>query len=129
MFPTYGGKFCSRKTVHNLVEEFSQGCSKVTDDAQPGHPFESATEAAMQWVEQLIRADRRIMIDNVAIALGCSHGLPYSIMHDYLKFQKVCARWLPRELKDREWVCCCNVSHGMQMKEKIGDESKHASMQ
>jgi hypothetical protein len=42
------------------------------------------------------------MIDSVATALGCSHGLAYSIMHDLLKFRKVCARWLPRELKVRE---------------------------
>jgi hypothetical protein len=33
MFPVYGGKFLSRKAVHNCVEKFSQGRSKVTDDA------------------------------------------------------------------------------------------------
>jgi hypothetical protein len=53
-------------------------------------------------VEELIRADRRITIDSVATALGCSHGLAYRIMHDHLKFRKVCARWVHRELKDRE---------------------------
>jgi hypothetical protein len=63
------------------------------------------------------------MIDSVATALGCSHGLAYSIMHDLLKFQKVCAQWVSRVLKDQEkltgWVCPCNISDGMQMKEKI----------
>jgi hypothetical protein len=52
--------------------------------------------------KKFIRADRRITIDNVATALGCSHGLAYSIMHDRLKFLTVCARWVLRELKDRE---------------------------
>jgi hypothetical protein len=33
MFHVQGGKCLSRKTVHNRVEKFSQGCSKVTDDA------------------------------------------------------------------------------------------------
>jgi hypothetical protein len=42
------------------------------------------------------------MIDSAATALGCSHGLTYSIIHDHLKFLKVCLGWLPRELKDRE---------------------------
>jgi hypothetical protein len=32
----YGGKPLSRKAVHKLVEEFSQGLSKVADDARPG---------------------------------------------------------------------------------------------
>jgi hypothetical protein len=33
MFPAYGGKCLLRKAVHNWVEKFSQGCSKVADDA------------------------------------------------------------------------------------------------
>jgi hypothetical protein len=53
---------------------------------------------------ELIRADRRITIGSVATALGCSHGLAYSIMHDRLKFPKVFGRWVPRELKAREKI-------------------------
>jgi hypothetical protein len=33
MFPVYGGKSLSHKTVHNWVDKFSQRLSKVTDDA------------------------------------------------------------------------------------------------
>jgi hypothetical protein len=33
MFPVYSGKCLLLKTVHNWIEKFSQGCSKVTDDA------------------------------------------------------------------------------------------------
>jgi hypothetical protein len=101
MSPVYIGKCLSRKAVHSWVEKFCQEHSKVID-AQPGRPVEIATEATVQRVEELIRADRRITIDSVATALGCSHCLAYSIMHDRLKFQKECARWMPRELKDRE---------------------------
>jgi hypothetical protein len=36
MFPVYGVKCLSRKTVHNLVEKFSHVRSKVADDARPG---------------------------------------------------------------------------------------------
>jgi transposase len=32
MFSAYGVKCLSRKVVHNWVEKFSQGCSKVADD-------------------------------------------------------------------------------------------------
>jgi hypothetical protein len=62
----------------------------------------TATEATVQRVEELIRADRRITIDNAATALGCSHGLAHSIMPDRLKFRKVCAQWVPRQLMYRE---------------------------
>jgi transposase len=100
MFPVCGGKCSSCKAVHNWVKKFSQGRSKVADNAQPGRPVQIVTEATVQWVEELIRADRRIMIDSVATSLGRSHGLASSIMHDRLKFWKVCARWVHRELKD-----------------------------
>jgi hypothetical protein len=46
MFPVYGGKCLSCKAVHSWVEKFSDGCSKVADDAQPSHPVESAKEAS-----------------------------------------------------------------------------------
>jgi hypothetical protein len=74
MFPVYGEKCMSCKVVHNWVEKFSQGCLKVADDAQLGHPVEMATEATVLCVEELIQADRRIMIDSVATTLGCTHG-------------------------------------------------------
>jgi hypothetical protein len=82
MFSVYGGTCLSRKAVHNWVEKFTQGCSKVADDARQGRLVEIATEATVQRVEELIQIDRSITIDSAATALGCSHGLAYSIMHD-----------------------------------------------
>jgi uncharacterized protein YfdQ (DUF2303 family) len=60
MFPFYGGKFLSRKAVHNWVEKFSQGYSKVADNARSSRPVETATEATVQRVEELIRANGKI---------------------------------------------------------------------
>jgi hypothetical protein len=54
MFPVYDGMSLSRKALHNWVENFSQGRSKVPDDAQPGCPVETATEATVQRLEELI---------------------------------------------------------------------------
>jgi hypothetical protein len=102
LLPIYGGKCLLRKAFHNWVEKFSRGCLKVTDDARPSHLVEIATEATVQREEELIQADRSILIDRVATALGWPHSLPYSTMHDSLKLRKVCAQWVPRELKDRE---------------------------
>jgi RNA polymerase subunit RPABC4/transcription elongation factor Spt4 len=68
------GSVLSCKAVQSWVEKFSQGCSKVTDDAQPDCPVEITTEATVQWVEEFIRVYRRIT-DSVATALECSNGL------------------------------------------------------
>jgi hypothetical protein len=42
-FSVYGGKCLTRKAVHNWVERFSHGRSKVTDDARPGAGDNSQT--------------------------------------------------------------------------------------
>jgi hypothetical protein len=47
-FPVYSGKCLSHKVAHNCVEKFSQGHSKVIDDARPGHPVETVTKATVQ---------------------------------------------------------------------------------
>jgi hypothetical protein len=36
MFPVYSRKCMLQKAIHNWVEKFSQGHSKIADDAQPG---------------------------------------------------------------------------------------------
>jgi hypothetical protein len=59
----------SGKAVHILAKKFSQGRSKVADDAQIGHPVETAREATVQQVEDLIRAEGRItMVWSVPVA-------------------------------------------------------------
>jgi hypothetical protein len=102
IFHPYSVKCLSCNAANNRVEKFSEAHSKFSDDARTGRPIQIATEATVQQVEELIQADRRIMIDSVATVLGCAHGLAYSIIIEHAKFWKVCARWMPKELKDRE---------------------------
>jgi hypothetical protein len=123
MFPFYGRKCLSGKTVHNWTEKFSQEGSKVADDARPSRSVDTATETTVRWVEQLIRADRRITIGSVTSALGCSHGLAYSIMYDHLKFRKVCARLLGKihgciTANPHQSVFQCNANNPVDLQPK-----------
>jgi hypothetical protein len=43
MFPVYGGKCLLRRAVHNWVDKFSQGSSKVADDAKRGAEVDETT--------------------------------------------------------------------------------------
>jgi hypothetical protein len=54
MFPVYGGKCLSRKAIRNWFKKFSQGRSKVADDAQLGCPVELATQATVLGVVEVI---------------------------------------------------------------------------
>ena len=93
MLTVYADKCLSRKAVHSWVEKFSQGRSKIVDEIRSGRPVEIATEASVQRVKEMIRADRRVTID----CSICNRVLTwYGIVHDRLKFKKVCSRWVPR---------------------------------
>jgi hypothetical protein len=50
---------------------------------------------------ELILWNRRVTLDNVANHLQISHGSAYAIAHDRFRFQKVCARWVPKKLMKR----------------------------
>jgi hypothetical protein len=43
MFPVYGGKCLSRKALYYWVEKFSQGRSKLADDARSGAEVDETT--------------------------------------------------------------------------------------
>ncbi|BFZ13360.1 hypothetical protein BsWGS_16399 [Bradybaena similaris] len=149
MLPVYADNSLSHKAVHSWVKNFSQGRSKIVDEIRSGRAVEIATDASVQRVEEMIRGDRRVTIDAVAAAIGCSHGSAYSIMHDRLKFKKVCSRWVPRQLTDEHKMnrlglplehLCQYANEGEDMMNRIitGDESwvhhyqpesKRASMQ
>lgn len=100
MLLVYGEKCLSRKAVYNWVEKFSQGRSKIDDEDRSRCPVLIVTKSTKQQVEELIPADQRVTIDSIATAIGCSHGLAYSIMHDRLNFRKMCAQWVPRQLTE-----------------------------
>ena len=48
----------------------------------------------------MIRENRRITVEEVAGRLNVCVGSAYSLIHDTLKFSKVCARWVPKELTE-----------------------------
>jgi hypothetical protein len=43
IFPVYSKKCLSRTAVHNWIEKFSQGRSKIADDARPGEEVAETT--------------------------------------------------------------------------------------
>ena len=53
-------------------------------------------------VRDLVYSDRRIQAEEIAQALGISHGSVSTILHDHLSMRKLTARWVPRSLSDEQ---------------------------
>ena len=51
-------------------------------------------------VRDLGYSDRRIQVEEIAQALGISHGSVSTILHDRLGMPKLTAHWVPKSLGD-----------------------------
>jgi len=85
-------------------------------------------------VDAFIRSDRRMSISDVVRHTGISRGSVHRIVRNHLKFRKVSARWVPKQLKPeqqamRMMTSLDNLQHykteGEAMLERIvtGDET------
>ena len=54
-------------------------------------------------VRDLVYSDRQIQVEEIAQALGISHGSVSTILHDRLGMRKLTARWVPNPLATSKW--------------------------
>ena len=79
---------------------FENGRTGVTDAECSRLPATATTTRNEERTLELIRENRRITVEEVAGRLNVSVGSAYSLIHGSLKFSKVCARWVPKELTE-----------------------------
>jgi hypothetical protein len=96
--------------VYEWVERFQNGRQNVGDEHWSGRPVSVATETVKQQIEQQVCDYRRVTINEILIELNMSYGSVYIIVHDDLRYRKVCSRWVPRQLSDdhkrvRQTIC------------------------
>ena len=60
-------------------------------------------------VRDLVYSDRRIQVEEIAQALGISHGSVSTILHDRLGTRKLTARWVPKSLSDEQMATRASV--------------------
>jgi len=96
----YGPSCMSRANFYKWVQAFKDGRESITDDLRSGRPVDVSTPETVQAVEDLIRSDRRVTLDEIATKLDISHGTVYAIVREKLHFSKVSCRWVPKMLTD-----------------------------
>ena len=57
----------------------------------------------------LVYSDRCIQVEEIALALGISHGSVSTILHDCLGMYKLTARWVPKSLSDEQMATRASV--------------------
>jgi len=82
----------------NEFNEFQRGRTSVFDVPRPGAPKTATTEDNVTKLHDLVLADRRLKIREIAEAVGLSKDRVDHILHEILGMRKMSARWVPRLL-------------------------------
>ena len=82
--------------------EFKRGRMSLEDEARSGRPLAATGEEMCKKVRDLVYSDRRIQVEEIAQALGISHGSVSTILHDRLGMRKLTAHWVPKSLSDEQ---------------------------
>ena len=97
----YGPSCMSRANFYKWVQAFKDGRESITDDLRSGRPVDVSTPEAVQAVEDLIKSDRRVTLDEIATKLDIFHGTVYAIVREKLHFSKVSGGNKRRGLQSR----------------------------
>ena len=80
---------CLRQTSIDGFKYSMMDAKKITDDLRNGRPENVFTLQAVHSVEAVIRADRRITLDEIVPNLDMSHSIVYAIVPEMFHFQKL----------------------------------------
>ena len=106
----YGDKCMSRTQEYEWTEKFKNSVTSVEDSPCLDPAFMAVTEDNIAAVENVIQENQCSTVKEVASLVDISVGSAHHIIHDELKFRKVCARWVPKqltsEMKERHVDAC-----------------------
>lgn len=94
----YGDSSRSMATVKNWFNEFQRGRTSVFDEPRPGAPKTATTENNVTKIHDLVLADRRLKVCEIAETVAISKDRVGHILHENLGMRKLSARWVPRLL-------------------------------
>lgn len=94
----YGDSSPSMATVKNWFNEFQRGRTSVFDEPRSGAPKMATTEDNVTKIHDLVLADRRLKVREIAETVGISKDRVGHILHEILGMRKLSARWVPRLL-------------------------------
>ena len=105
----FGESCLSRLKTSEWYSRFKSGRRSFEDDPRPGRPSTSHTEDSVARVREIIRADRRLTIREVA-DVRIAFGTCQKILTEDLRMRRVTAKYVPRLLTaeqkdDRVSIC------------------------
>ena len=94
----FGGDTMSKPRVYEWYKRFQEGREDIEDDARSGRPSTSISDENVEKVKEIVLANRRITIREVAEETGISYGSCEAIVVHVLDMKRVAEKFVPKVL-------------------------------
>ena len=90
----------NRASVFEWHKRFKEGRESVRDDERCGRSNEVRTPLLISQIKNFMDKDRGVSIETISAQFDVSVGTVHTIIHEELKMQKNCAKFVPRALRE-----------------------------
>ena len=99
--------------VFEWQKRFKEGRESVRDDERCGRSKEVRTPELIGKIKNFMDKDRRVSIETISAQFDVSLGTVHTIIREELKMQKICAKFVPRVLREDQKERRCHDSREM----------------
>ena len=90
----------NRASVFEWHKRFKEGRDSVRDDKRRRRNKEVRTPELIGQIKNYMDKDRRVSIETISAQFDVSVGTVYTIICEELKMRKICAKFVPRVLRE-----------------------------
>jgi len=105
----FGESCLSQLKTFEWYSHFKNGRRSFEDDPRPGRLSTSHTEETVARLQEIIHADRRLTIREVAEDVGIAFGMCQKILTEDLQMRRVSAKFVPRLLTAEQKDDCMSI--------------------
>ena len=96
----FGASCMNRTSVFEWHKRFKEGRESVRDDERCGRSKEVRTPELIGQIKNFIDKNRRVSIEPISAQFDVSVGTVRTIIREELKMRKICAKFVPRVLRE-----------------------------
>ena len=103
----------NRASVFEWHKRFKEGRESVRDDERCGRSKNVRTPELIRQIKNFMDKDCRVSIETISAQFDVSVGTVHTIIREELKMRKICAKFVPRVLREDQKERRCHDSREM----------------
>ena len=114
MLQTAFGPSCiNRASIFEWHKRFKEGSESARDNERCGRSKEVNTPQLIRQIKNFMDKDRRVSIETISAQFDDSVGTVHTIIREDLKMRNICAKFVPRVLREDQKERRCHDSREM----------------